>query len=500
MEEQRKSSFEKALIEWGHILGNQGILLGEKATQEYGKSTLAISRQVPAALRPKSVDELILLLKVGWRYKIPIYQVTPHGYGLGTVLSADDGCVIIDLVRMNRILKFDEELGLVTIQAGVTRKQLYEYMQHKNASYLVPNNGAFGPHRSVLSNVLARLYSVVPYVDQFGALISLKAVLPSGEVYWSSMPQVFKWGVGPYLDGLFSQGNLGIVTEATISLAPKTQRVEIFCFEINKDKDLEKVVSAICDLINSIGCLISFCRLADPLWSLTSIGRSFSEFSQSSGTFQKLLRGFPAWHGTITLHGCAKLLMAARSILWEKLRPVVSRAVLVKPHVLEKIRNSLPRNRSKKLDEFIGLLSDTPNESGVATFYWKSGIPADHGNLNPDQDGCGYIIYFVLVPAKSERVRDFVNLVRRVRAEYRLDVPICIQKFSDKEFLGFAILFFNPSDHSETSRAHACYEALCNVGKSMGLSPYCPPRHAMNLAVDGSVPFWRLVKKAQVDN
>ena len=91
--------------------------------------------------------------------------------------------------------------------------------KQNNLPFLVPVTGA-GPSCSLLGNALERGYGITPHSDHFAAVTALRAVLPSGEIYQSAIAEAggkdvdyaYKWGVGPYLDGIFTQSSLGIVT------------------------------------------------------------------------------------------------------------------------------------------------------------------------------------------------------------------------------------------------------------------------------------------------
>lgn len=66
-----------------------------------------------------------------------------------------DGCVTLDLSRMDRLLDIDAELGLVTLEPGVTQKQLFDYLSSRNLNFFVPTTGA-GPTASLVGNALER--------------------------------------------------------------------------------------------------------------------------------------------------------------------------------------------------------------------------------------------------------------------------------------------------------------------------------------------------------
>ena len=79
---------------------------------------------------------------------------------------------------------------------------------------------------------LERGYGITPYADHFAAVTALEAVLPDGRIYRSALSELggatvdraYKWGIGPYIDGLFAQGNFAVVTNMTIALAPRPVR------------------------------------------------------------------------------------------------------------------------------------------------------------------------------------------------------------------------------------------------------------------------------------
>jgi len=107
------------------------------------------------------------------------------------------------------------------LNPGLTQRQLDAYLKEHNYPFLIPVTGA-GPDCSLMGNALERGYGITPYADHFGAVMGLEAVLPNGEIYRSMLKRLGwekPWirllnGVwGPYVDGLFSQSNFGIVNK-----------------------------------------------------------------------------------------------------------------------------------------------------------------------------------------------------------------------------------------------------------------------------------------------
>ena len=78
-----------------------------------------------------------------------------------------------------------------------------------------------------------------PKVRQQTLLLSLKVVLPNGEV-WNGLKRLRKDNTGYDLKQLFlgSEGTLGVITAAALRLVPALKRVETAFAAVNKLKQL----------------------------------------------------------------------------------------------------------------------------------------------------------------------------------------------------------------------------------------------------------------------
>ena len=64
-------------------------------------------------------------MRIANRWKVAVYPISSgRNWGYGSRVPAADGCVLLDLGRMNQIVDFNEELGYVTVEPGVTQAQL----------------------------------------------------------------------------------------------------------------------------------------------------------------------------------------------------------------------------------------------------------------------------------------------------------------------------------------------------------------------------------------
>ena len=178
------------------------------------------------------------------------------GYGDGSPVT--NGCVVVDLSRMNRIVEFKDlsTYGVATIEPGVTQQGLYDFLTENGLPYMTPTHGG-GPDCSILGNALERGYGITPITNHFEALTSLTAVLGNGTVHDSFFETIGataigdrrKSQVGPDLDGLFAQSNFGIVTKAKVRLARRPRHVATFIFRVRGSEELAKLAPQISEIL-----------------------------------------------------------------------------------------------------------------------------------------------------------------------------------------------------------------------------------------------------------
>jgi 4-cresol dehydrogenase (hydroxylating) len=226
----------RALEEIAASLGPDRVQQADEAQQRYGISAIGIKRRIAGAVRTRDTGQVQQVVHIANCHRVPLYPIsTGHNWGYGAANPVVDDSLVVDLSEMDRVVDFDPRLGTVTVEPGVTQEGLYQFLQSQGSDFMVPTHGG-GPDCSVLANALERGYGLTPEVDHFHAVTRIVAVLPDGELYEPALTasggaeadRLFKWGLGPYLDGMFTQGNLGIVTQMTIGLVPKPEELAAF--------------------------------------------------------------------------------------------------------------------------------------------------------------------------------------------------------------------------------------------------------------------------------
>lgn len=515
----RGSDLSAPIAEWIAVLGNDSVLIDSRSIAPYALDTTTLRRDIPVVLKPVNSDEVVALVRIANKYAVPIYPIsTGHNWGYGTASPVVDGCVLVDLSGMKQIFDVQPETGLVTVEPGVTQQQLRDWLDERGLRFLVPVTGA-GPNCSLLGNALERGYGITPHADHFGALTWLEAVLPDGSVYRGAMSSLgseeldksFRYGIGPYLDGLFSQGAFGIVTQACILLAPIPARTEAFFFSLERDEDLESAVDAVREVLRVVGGLGGSINLMNDRRVL-AMTEGYAREAVPRGDVMPAsmvhdrARQFQIlpWTGLGALYGEHVMVAAAKRLVKQRLRGRVKRLFFLTPSLAQRA-NFLMRffparggrigKVAEKLHSTLQLLAGQPSEIALPLAYWQSGRIPVGGQMDPARDGCGLIWYSPLVLMSSRRVRAYVDMVQRICINHGIEPLITLTSISPHCFDSTVPILFDRQDTDATVRADACYRALFEAGRKEGYLPYRMGAQYMDLVTKVDCDFWRLVTR-----
>jgi FAD/FMN-containing dehydrogenase len=513
------SRIDAAISQWRAAIHPQHVI-AQEAAAPYGHSTLGSTRRISVVLRPASADEVAECVSIANHFRIAVYPVSSgRNWGYGSASPCVDDCAVIDLSRMNRILDVNADLGTVTLEPGVTQQQLWDYLEENGLPFCVPTHGG-GPDCSIVGNALERGYGITPQADHFAGLMSLEAVLADGSRYRSPLKELgaaavdgaFKWSIGPYLDGLFSQGSFGVVTQATIALAARPRAVEAFFFEARSDADLEALVAAVRRLTRKLGSAVTSVNLMNNLRVL-SMTAPYPRDRAARGCLPPAVVAelsneyrIAAWTGAGALWGEPEVVRAARRIMKSELKPFVRRITTFGPRKLAAVGSLAkvapagirrwiePRVSAAK--GFLDVVTGKPSRVALPLAYWKRPTPPDKSTaLNPERDGCGLRWYAPLVPMDPSTVRQYVSAVHETCGRHAMDPLITLTSLSDRCFDSTVPLIFDRSDAEQVSRAAACYQDLFSAGQAIGAVPYRFAIDQMSKVVDPDSTFWKTVSR-----
>jgi (+)-pinoresinol hydroxylase len=248
-----------------------------------------------AAIAPDGVEQVQKVVRISNRYKIPIYAVsTGKNLGYGGSAPVLSGSVVLDLKRMNRILEVNERNAYALVEPGVSYFDLYRYIQEKGLKLWVdvPDPGWGSP----IGNSLDRGggYLMPQYRNHFDSHCGMEVVLADGEVMRTGMGalpgaqtwQEYKSGFGPWIDGMFSQSNFGVVTKMGFWLMPEPDSYLSGTVTVPRHDDLIPLVN-ILNYLENTRVTNGMPDLASPLLGIPMLSEFAARFDQGSTPFDR---------------------------------------------------------------------------------------------------------------------------------------------------------------------------------------------------------------------
>ena len=492
MDSDITSRFAAFLNELKKTLGDSSVIDSIKQVAAKTKETGHITHQPRGLVYPSSTQEVQQVVRLANKHQCKIFACSRgQNWGYGGNNFLDEDTVVVVLERMNRILEVNEKLAYAVIEPGVTYEQFHRYLKERGYPLWIDCIDGT-PLGSVIGNALDRGVGATPYGDHFGNLCGMEVVLPNGEIIHTggSSPHhpiktwhMHKWGVGPYIEGIFTQSNFGIVTKVGIWLMPEPEAYNSYIFELNEDENLGPVIDRFQKLALQ-GVLSSKLHFISDFVYLTILTQRFKENLPSHlGTedLKKLRKkyGFAAWNGAVAaLYGTKKQVAIQRKILKKELgsygriltfsdQSVAWVEKLIKVcekfpafgRLVEKL-SGRPLTTIRSLPYFHRSTKGVPTNYFLNHAYFK--LPKERPDyaINPAQDGVGLTWFAPVLPFTSEHVVPYLRESRQLFDKHGFDFYMAMLMLNPRSVVCLMGILFDKQNSGEVKKAGALYDEL----------------------------------------
>jgi 4-cresol dehydrogenase (hydroxylating) len=432
----------------------------------YMRNVSAIRRRIPLVLRPRTEDEVARIVAIANARHLSLYPFsTGKNWGLGSKLPVSDDSVLLDLSRMVRIIEVNETCGYAILEPGVTQLQLAQHLAEHHPTLTMNFTGSFA-YTGIVGNVLDRGDGGHARIDD---LLGVRGILGNGRPFcaggfWDAVgdarpSHIQRYAAGPDLAGMFTQSNLGVVTQLVFRLIRKPPQRAVF-WGTTAGRHLERLADAI-ERLASYGVI-----------SRGSVNIGYANrFVQAKST---LGAAGPAttrdeWNFYVLLGGTPRTVDAACGELESALRALCSHMGVIRfgptPEDHDPL-DALPPFLQPLVRPLLGM----PDAESLELIYRLTGtkLPQDRSTIDADHTPFGMKCCIPLVPPRGSDVRRAADLV--ARAGERFDLNVKASFFGDGRTL--ITIHFRTDEPEQIRRAADCEQALWDDLLAAGFGPY----------------------------
>ncbi|HZV19424.1 MAG TPA: FAD-binding oxidoreductase [Sphingobium sp.] len=457
------TQFEAAIGKMRALLGADKVLTSDEQLAPYSKimmSTPDEEHRPGAAVLATTVEEVQGIMKICNEHKTPVWPIsTGRNFGYGSAAPGTRGQIVLDLKHMNKILDIDPVLCTALVEPGVTYQQLWNHLKQNDIPLWLscPAPSAIaGP----VGNTLDRGVGYTPYGEHFMMQCGMEVVLANGEVLRTGMGgveksntwQAFKWGYGPYLDGIFTQSNYGIVTKMGLWLMPEPPAYKPFSIRYENDDDIGLIVETLRPL-RIANIIPNAFVIANVMWEASAVIPRSKYYDGTGVTPAAVLEkikqneGVGAWNVYAALYGTAEQV----EVCWNIVKKAVEVSGKGRFITEEEAGNTEPFKYRAQL-----MRGDmTLQEFGL--YRWRGG---------------GGSMWFAPVSqAKGSETKAQMDLAQSILNEYGLDyVAEFVVGMRDMHHI--VDVLFDRTNPAETQAAHECFGKLLTEFGKRGYAVY----------------------------
>jgi 4-cresol dehydrogenase (hydroxylating) len=461
-------------------------------------------RTILGIIHVRKKADISKVIKEANRWKIPLYPFSSGlNWGYGSKLPARDGGVLLDLSALNE-LSIDEEQGVATIEPGVTQRQLADELSRRSSRYFLDVTGS-GQETSVLGNALER--GIAYNGIRVNQLTGMEVVLGNGTQFRTGfgdypnpiLAGLYSHGLGPSLEGLFFQSNLGIVIEAKLQLMLRPLGLHAISISISSDRlnefiestswlkrhgylhgiphvtNRERTVSTIVPLlmqqsgISAEGARAVILRVIKGDWSLTaSVIGDPAIVKEKIRRIKKEIGSL----GSIFVHSIDQSSWKSRMRTW----------------LISRLANSEQRLVIAATALLRGLHIGQPSDAGIALLKTGSGASVDGGTE-------GFLLCTPLAPLSGKSADIFFQIAHQQAQHHDVRFAMTLNMITDRVLEAVISVHFDRASSDERDRAHRCIQEMTTAFQERGFYPYRVNIDQMNVSKESNPSLFSVLRE-----
>jgi 4-cresol dehydrogenase (hydroxylating) len=298
---------------------------------------------------------------------------------------------------------------------------------------------------------------------------------------------LYRWGIGPVLDGLFSQSNLGIVTRMTLWLMPAPEYFQAFYFRCDREEDLPDLIDALRPLRMN-GTLRSAMHIANDYKVVSAIQQyPWNETGGSTPLTPEALRPLRrkfncgVWNGSGGLYGTRAQVAEARRLVRKALLGKVAKLQFLDDRKLAlaarfaKPYSAITRWDLSRALELVrpvyGLMKGIPTAHPLRSCYWRKREPIPE-QMDLDRDRCGLLWCAPIAPLDGIHATAISRLAVRILLEHGFEPMISLTLLTERTIGCVISISYDRDVAGEDENALSCHQRLIEELNREGYFPY----------------------------
>ena len=503
------------------LLGETHVLHSPEGLRAYSQNASALKREIKAVLFPANAAEVQGIVKIANTHKMPLYPISRgKNWGMGSRLPVRDGAVVVELSRMDHIHHVDVEHGYAILEPGVTQGQLLAYLQERALPFVFNATGS-GLDSSILGNALDR--GIGYFAPRVENLTGLEVVLGDGRLLKTGFghmegaktTHLYKYGLGPGLDDLFTQSNYGIVTRAGFELIRRKESHAAVVCGLDNSADLIPWIDALAELRRQ-SIVDTVVHIANRDRSEITVAPALYNYFRKQGqrdeavlmkmvseTLDKELNN--QWSAVCGLMGTRARIKETSQHLkraakaFGKVKVLNDRIVSIAGKVPDTLGVVPLVKRNKALLEALkpvyAMTKGIPSDGALMSVFWPLGEKRFTVPVDPDESPCGLLYVLPVIPLSGRAFQEAVSATEDVFSQYGFTAYMTLNMLNDKSLECVFNLAFPRDDPGQVDKAHQCIDDALTFFQNKGWMPYRLGIQSMERFIDREDTFWQVVRE-----